>query len=195
MKSILRWTGQGLLAAGVLLLSFAAASLVYSHGFQAYQNWLFDRPRQESRQRVPIAEPIAHSVIGRLEIPRLEVSVMVVEGVADPDLLRGAGHVPGTALPGQGGNIAIAAHRDTFFRPLQYIRENDVIFLTSDTGAHQYVVTSISVAPPSAIYVLEPTTEPTLTLISCYPFTFVGPAPDRFIVRARRTESITKPPA
>jgi sortase A len=128
----------------------------------------------------------AGSAIGRIEIPRIGISVIVLEGDDQRTLRRGAGHIPGTALPGEEGNVAIAAHRDTFFRPLRNIRKNDVIMLSSVESTSLYRVESTEVVEPSHTEVLDNTAKPTLTLITCYPFFYVGAAPNRFIVRARR---------
>ena len=128
----------------------------------------------------------AGSAIGRIEIPRIGISVIVLEGDDQRTLRRGAGHIPGTALPGEEGNVAIAAHRDTFFRPLRNIRKNDVILLSSVESTSLYRVESTEVVEPSHTEVLDNTGKPTLTLITCYPFFYVGAAPNRFIVRARR---------
>ncbi|HEX6323500.1 MAG TPA: class D sortase [Vicinamibacterales bacterium] len=127
-------------------------------------------------------------LIGSIEIPRLGVSAIVREGVDAPTLRRAVGHVPETALPGDAGNIALAAHRDSFFRPLKDVRAGDVINLRTPDGDFTYVVRETRVTGPAEMSVLAPTAEPTLTLITCYPFHFVGDAPDRFIVRARAVD-------
>jgi len=123
-------------------------------------------------------------LIGRLEIPRLGVSVMVVEGVAVRDLERAAGHIPGTALPGQHGNVGIAAHRDTYFRPLAGIHTGDRMTVQTVDGLYAYRVVSTQIVRPEDAQVLYPTSRDSLTLVTCYPFYYVGPAPMRFIVRA-----------
>jgi sortase A len=101
-------------------------------------------------------------------------------------LRHAVGHIPGTALPGLQGNVAIAGHRDTFFRGLQYIRKEDEITLTTLHGSYRYRVDSTLVVEPREIWVLEDTGDAILTLVTCYPFNYVGPAPLRFIVRARK---------
>ena len=124
--------------------------------------------------------------IGELEIPRLRVSVMVFEG-DDAGILRlGAGHIPGTALPPGSGNIGIAAHRDTYFRPLRVIRANDVITLKTPAGTSRYEVTGTRIVRPTDISVLARAPGRDLTLVTCYPFFYVGSAPQRFIVHARK---------
>ena len=134
----------------------------------------------------PHSRPAIGSVLGRIDIPRIGVSVMVLEGDNSRIFRRAAGHVEGTAEPGEPGNAAIAAHRDTFFRPLRKIREDDIIRFTSETQSYAYRVESVKVVGPDDAQVLADSPHPTLTLITCYPFYYVGPAPKRFIVRARQ---------
>src|SRR4051794_41268991 len=120
--------------------------------------------RAESRQfeqLLHIPQPrftpvAAGSLIGRIEIPRLGVSVMVVEGVDRRTLGRAAGHIPGTAQPGQPGNMGISAHRDTFFRPLRNIRSGDVITLATIGREYEYRVVSTKITTPSDVSVLDP---------------------------------------
>jgi sortase A len=128
----------------------------------------------------------ASGVIGRLEIPRLELSAVVIEGDDSKTLRRAVGHIPGTPLPGQTGNVALTGHRDTFFRPLRKIRVNDIIVLTTLQGEYHYRVVSTRVVSPDNIAVLNTSDDEILTLVTCYPFYFVGSAPNRFIVRAER---------
>jgi sortase A len=123
-------------------------------------------------------------VVGRLEIPRLSLSTVVFEGADEDVLERGAGHVPGSALPGDRGNTVVAAHRDTFFRPLRGIRTGDLVKIHTPLKDNVYVVKSARVVEPDEVSVLKPTREPALTLITCYPFRYIGPAPERFVVRA-----------
>jgi sortase A len=125
-------------------------------------------------------------LVGRLEIPRLGFSVIVSEGTDDATLRRAAGHIAGTAVPGQRGNVGIAGHRDTLFRPLRNIRQDDTILLTTLQGEYQYRVVSTRIVNPSDVAILNSDGNDALTLVTCYPFYFVGPAPDRFIVRAER---------
>jgi sortase A len=122
---------------------------------------------------------------GRIEIPRIRVSAVVVEGVTTRNLRVAVGHMPGTAFPGDSGNVAIAGHRDSFFRNLRYVRVNDTILLTTLYGVYQYSVTEIKVVQPDDLSVIGHFEDPVLTLITCYPFYFAGPAPQRFIVHAR----------
>jgi|SRR5579872_97115 len=125
----------------------------------------------------------------RIEIPRLTISAMIGEGI-DPRTLRWAvGHIPGTALPGEPGNVGLAAHRDLYFRNLRFIRQGDVILVSTPAGESEYSVEWTRIVEPIDIGVLKPTSDQVLTLVTCYPFSYVGSAPQRFIVRARRIPS------
>jgi sortase A len=124
--------------------------------------------------------------IGTLEIPRLGMSSVVLEGDGAAALLFGVGHLADTPLPWQGGNSVFAAHRDTFFRPLAGIRRDDVIRFSTAGAEFEYVVKELKVVKPTELAVLDVTPSPTLTLITCFPFDYVGQAPDRFIVKAER---------
>jgi sortase A len=126
--------------------------------------------------------------IGRLEIPRLDMSIMILEGIDNRSLRRGIGHIPGTALPGESGNAGIAGHRDSFFRGLGKIRKHDRISVQTFDGVYEYEVDAIRVVDPGAVEVLNDTGEPVLTLVTCYPFHLVGPAPKRFVVQASLKE-------
>lgn len=123
-------------------------------------------------------------LLGRIEVPRLHVSALVLEGVDSLTLRRGVGHIPGTALPLQPGNVGLAGHRDKFFRGLKDVRRGDVITLTTPGGTFHYHVDWTRVVEPHDTAVLDPSAQPSLTLVTCYPFYYIGSAPDRFIVRA-----------
>ena len=126
----------------------------------------------------------AGTTLAVLRIPSRDIEVPILDSTDDLALNRGAGHVEGTALPGEAGNIAIAAHRDGFFRGLKDIQLGDEIELTTLEGQQAFVVSRLDIVDPYEVSVLDPTSEPVLTLITCYPFYFVGSAPERFIVRA-----------
>ncbi len=130
------------------------------------------------------APPARQAVIGRLEIPRLKLAVMVREGADESTLSRAVGHIPGTALPGRIGNVGLAGHRDTFFRKLMNIRADDIIELETTAGTYRYVVNSTRIVTPRDVSVLKASGGETLTLVTCYPFYYVGSAPKRFIVHA-----------
>ncbi len=125
-------------------------------------------------------------VLGRMDIPRLGMSVAVLEGTNSRMLRLGVGHIEGTALPGDTGNSGIAGHRDTFFRALKDVRRNDEIEIQTASGRFRYQVDWMKVVAPNDTSVLKASTESVLTLVTCYPFYFVGPSPNRFVVRAHK---------
>jgi sortase A len=123
---------------------------------------------------------------GRIEITSIGLSSMILEGVDRETLRRGVGHIPGTGLPGEPGNVALAGHRDTFFRALRNIQKDDEIALETLDGSYRYRVDYTQVVAPESTEALNGSSDPILTLVTCYPFFFVGPAPKRYIVRAHR---------
>ncbi len=181
MSRAFKYSSRLLLVCAVLLLAYCGYALIHS--------WMFQRIQSDQFQQTLTTPHKPHAtdgLIGRIEIPRLGISVVVMEGTTKSILGEAAGHIAGTALPGQQGNIGISAHRDTFFRPLRHIRQNDNITLTTATGAFRYRVVSTQIVSPHDMGVLKPGNDQILTLVTCYPFYFVGPAPNRFIVRAAR---------
>jgi sortase A len=132
-----------------------------------------------------LGTPKAGSALGRLEIPRLEVSAIVRSGTDSRTLRLAIGHINGTAAPGESGNVGLAAHRDTFFRRLGEIQPDDEVRLVTARGTYAYRVEGTQIVNPRETWVLNQTDTPTLTLITCYPFRYVGSAPQRFVVRAR----------
>jgi len=127
-------------------------------------------------------------LIGKLEVPRIGLSVMVREGVDDQTLRRAAGHLPSTALPGEPGNLVILGHRDTFFRSLRELEQGDIVQVSTARDHFTYEIESIQVVEPDSINLAAPASESVATLITCYPFTYIGPAPRRFVARARLRE-------
>jgi sortase A len=127
------------------------------------------------------------SLIGKLEIPSIQLSVMLREGVDAASLRKAAGHLPSSALPGDSGNFVLLGHRDTFFRPLRGIAQGDTIRVRSLRQVFTYTVDSIRIESPELSWAVQDTSAPVLTLITCFPFDYVGPAPRRFVVQARMT--------
>jgi len=138
----------------------------------------------EKSLHVGIAPPLAV-----LRVPALGIEAPVLEGTGDAAMNRGAGHIEGSALPGEAGNVGIAGHRDGFFRALKDVKMGDVVELERNTGAgikhDEYKVERISVVEPNDVSVVAATSDATLTLVTCYPFYFVGTAPQRFVVQAK----------
>jgi len=131
-----------------------------------------------------------HTLIGRLTIPRLHLSAIVREGVGQDTLGLAVGHIPGTSLPGQNGNVGVAGHRDTLFVGLKGIEPNDLVHFETLEGSYVYQVKSTEVVKPRDVGVLKAGQYPELTLVTCYPFSYIGSAPDRFIVKAREVSHI-----
>jgi sortase A len=148
------------------------------------------KPAAAPDETPTVERPAQRSVIGRLEIPRLQLAVMVREGADEGTLSRAVGHIPGTALPGSVGNVGLAGHRDTFFRPLRNIRADDMIELETTGGTYRYIVKSTRIVTPRDVSVLEASGGETLTLVTCYPFYYVGSAPKRFIVHAALMQEV-----
>lgn len=198
---------------GLAALGYWGYSMLEKQAVQAYGDWAFE---QELSGRENSVKDYLGSLIGRkpeptpsttnpeatlpsprlsvpnetwkarIQIPRVEIEAVVHHGVDKGTLRRAVGHIPGTALPGQPGNVGLAAHRDTFFRGLRNIKEDDVIIVETQEGVFHYEVDSTRIVSPNRVDVLDATGEPTLTLVTCYPFNYVGKAPKRFIVHARQ---------
>src|ERR1700692_2573516 len=170
------WIGSALIFGGVALLAwYWWTQHERATAQQRAKEWLIGTT---AVRRTASPPPVRRGdVIGELEIPRLNVSVMVFEGDDAGILSQGAGHIPGTALASGSGNIGIAAHRDTYFRPLRAVHPNDVIALKTPAGTSRYAVTETKVVRPSDVAVLARATGRDLTLVTCYPFYYIGNAP------------------
>jgi sortase A len=181
------WLGSALILGGAALLAYYSYTLrERTDAQQRAKEWLGRASAGHSSAPAPAPPVRRGDVVGEIEIPRLRLSVAIFEGDDAGILEQGAGHIPGTALPSGSGNIGIAAHRDTFFRPLRNIHPDDVIAVKTLAGTSRYAVTETEIVPPSDIGVLAPAAGRDLTLVTCYPFYYVGSAPKRFIVHARR---------
>jgi sortase A len=189
INPVLRWSRNVFLIIGLLALSYVGFALLDARLYQAEQARRFERALKETnlaRAESPAIAVSEGSPLGRIEISAVGLTVMVLEGTDEGTLRRAVGHIRGTPLPGQRGNVALAGHRDTFFRGLRRIRVNDEITLTTLSGSYRYRVDSTKVVKPEETEVLEDYGDDILTLVTCYPFNFVGLAPNRFIVRAHR---------
>ena len=181
-----------LAVAGILALGFWLANLIGTALYEETEAHRFDQDVKSGENATevslaplaPVVAPRNGAVVGKLEIPRVKVSVIVVEGADSRDLKHAAGHISGTALPGERGNLGIAAHRDTFFRPLRDVRRGDNIVLHTLRGDYWYSVASTSVVLPDDIHALDSAGSETMTLVTCYPFYFIGSAPKRYVVMA-----------
>jgi sortase A len=201
-EDVLRWIERGLLTVGVVLGAWCAAVLVEARFHQsvpvaaplrvtqtAVPVLPGDRGSSAPHGAAPSAPPVG-SVIAKLEAPSVQMTTTVLEGSDDATLSRGAGHIEDTPFPGQPGNIGIAGHRDTVFRPLRRIKVGDPLQITTANGTYRYRISKTVIVGPDDVYVLDPTDRPTVTLVTCYPFDFIGHAPKRFIVQAELTEPV-----
>jgi sortase A len=199
LQRFLKWGQRVFFACAVLLLGYCAFALVDTWIFQRRESGELDRllrDRNLASQGTPQPGPstalkgapaaAVDGLIGRIEIPRLLLSAVVVEGTGKTVLRRAVGHIPGTALPGQAGNVGLTGHRDTFFRSLKDLKIKDEIQFSTLAGNFNYEVESLRVVDPDNVGVLAPSGHNVLTLVTCYPFYFVGPAPKRWIVTARQ---------
>jgi sortase A len=178
IQRLLLWIGLGMLA-------YSGGTVAYGAIQQKYLSWIFHQKAGKPAGALQLQEG---GLVGKLEIPRVGISVMILQGSEEATLTVGAGHVAGTPFPGAEGNVAIAAHRDTYFRNLKGIRTGDSIHFSTMQGSYDYVVDSTETVDPGNTRVLESRARRELTLITCYPFYFVGSAPKRFIVHARPAE-------
>jgi sortase A len=211
-KSSLRWLERALIAIGILCVGIWIWSWLDAKIYQYRESRLLEEAAsaravasaaaetdalgtfrkasapapEEKKERSEPGE--AGSLVGRIEIPRLDVSAIVLEGVDKKTLRRGVGRIPETALPGNGGNVGLAAHRDSFFRGLKDIRKNDIVTFKTMEDTYYYRVEWTEIVLPKDTHVLADSGVPELTLVTCYPFYYVGSAPKRFIVRAQRID-------
>lgn len=178
------WLEWLLVGIGIGCLGVFAYETVEARRFQAERAAEFARAAQAY---APVSVR-AGSLIGMLDVPRLNLTAPVIEGDDDATLQRAAGHLPDTPLPWERGNAAVAGHRDGLFRPLKDIKVGDEVRFRTSRDEYRYRVTRTSIVQPDDISVLEPRGPASLTLITCYPFAFVGTAPKRFIVHASRVD-------
>ncbi|MFL6280619.1 MAG: class D sortase [Vicinamibacterales bacterium] len=176
---------RGLFALAAILLGW----YFLQHAITAYEQAAANRELESvhlavDRPASAVPRLTAGALIGRVEIPRVGVSAIVREGDDAATLRHAVGHIPDTALPGEPGNAGLAGHRDTFFRALKSVRQGDRITITIPGGVLEYVVRHTTVVDPDDVSVLSPTGHQTLTLVTCYPFYYIGSAPRRFIVQA-----------
>jgi LPXTG-site transpeptidase (sortase) family protein len=176
------WLEWLLLGIGIGCLGTYAYETVEARRFQAKQAVAFARSAQAY---APVTVRTG-GLVGMLDVPRLKLSTPVIEGDDDRTLKRAVGHLPDTPFPWQDGNSAVAGHRDGLFRPLKDIKIGDEIRFRTSRDHFRYRVVETSIVQPDDVSVLHPRSHRSLTLITCYPFSFVGNAPKRFIIHAER---------
>jgi sortase A len=188
-SSLSRFAQRSLFWMGLALLAYVGGAAAYAGFYQRYQSSIFEEQKMApAAAAVIVEEPVElrdGALIGRLEIPQVGISVMVLQGVEESALRVGAGHVPGTPSPGGDGNVVVAAHRDTFFRKLESILPGNTIRFETVRRTYEYIVESTEIVDPQDTRVMESRAFSELTLITCFPFYYVGAAPKRFVVHAR----------
>ena len=203
-----RWLQRGFLAFGLFSLALWSNNEVESRGFQTAESKKLDAALREAEPKASEATPSEatlhgppafeppkqaagqEDVLGRIEISRLGIKAIVAAGTDAKTLGRAVGQIPSTARPGSPGNCALAGHRDTFLRGLGGVRVNDVIHIVTLERTYTYKVEWSAVVEPQRVDVLDSTATRSLTLVTCYPFDFVGHAPQRFVVRASQVEAV-----
>jgi LPXTG-site transpeptidase (sortase) family protein len=186
---LLRGLERGLLATGLLLAVWCAVVLVEARYYKALPvpppAVLTTLPGEAPDSNAhPRAAVEVGGWVARIEAPTVNLSATVLEGSDDETLAKGAGHIEDTAFPGEPGNVGIAGHRDTTFRPVRNLHVGDPLVVTTSNGVYRYRISKTTVVEPEDVFVLDPADHPTLTLVTCYPFEYVGHAPHRFIVSA-----------
>lgn len=190
-----------LMWAGLALLIYVGSQygMMYAEQRRLAREW------ERQQQQVPVRlenAAIVHTPsdgLTRLSIPKINLDAVVVEGTTRKNLLLGPGHLQDSAAPGEAGNSVITAHRDTFFRHIYELNEGDQILVQRDGKAYTYQVTGKKVVQPTDMSVLQESKDPRLTLITCYPTYYVGPAPGRLVVFSKllepQEEAVSKPRA
>lgn len=168
---------------GAAALGWVLYVSAYAYIFQAVQSRHLAALRSET---VAPRQLRTGELIGKLTIPRIGLSDVVLEGDDDATLRRAVGHIPGTSLPDGSGTVGLAAHRDTFFRNLGRLRPNQEIDLETPAGTYRYRVMSTAIVDPANVEVLRPQGHQALALVTCYPFHYIGPAPRRYVITAWR---------
>jgi sortase A len=199
-----RWAERLLVALGVLCLGYYLYTIGEAHLYQTLEDRELDKILNSATPApstgatpgagapgavAPVRTIPGGSTVGRIEIPRLGVSAVIRAGSDARTLRLAVGYIPGTALPGDDGNVGLAAHRDTFFRNLRDINPDDEIRVVTTDGVFHYYVQGTNIVMPKDVWVLDPTNYPALTLVTCYPFNYIGSAPKRFVVRAALARS------
>lgn len=201
-SQLLRATRRGLLAVAAACASTVALAHIRAQAYTTLEQDRLDSVLAGEGPDAPglpsaatgraRAEARPGRAWGRFEVPRLGVSVLVAEGVDERTLGVAVGHFPGSAFPGEVGNVALAGHRDTVFRVLEDVWPEDVVLLTTQDGVFEYRVEWLAIVDPDRTDVVAPTDDSLLTLVTCYPFEYVGRAPLRYVVRARSVERLPR---
>ena len=184
-RKVLSWA---FIAIGILLLGYVSGQ--YWSMYRSQKNLEAEWQRQAATVSVPgHADISAQQMLTRLVIPKIDMDAIVVEGASRRELSEGPGHMKQTAQPGETGNAVITAHRDTFFRHIYELNKGDQIEVRRSGRTFTYAVTGKRIVKPEDVSVIKPTNDPQLTLITCYPTYYIGPAPERLVVFSRLVQS------
>jgi sortase A len=193
--TVLRVVERALYALGLVCLGAVAGAQLQSWRFNARESarlaaLLDEREASVLHAAAARAEAQPGRAFGRIEFPDQGYSTLLAEGIDASTLRLAVGHLPGSAFPGERGNVALAGHRDSFFHVLKNVAHDERLLLRTPDGVFTYRIVWRSVLEPSRVDVLASAAEPALTLVTCYPFGYIGPAPLRYVVRAR----LVRPP-
>jgi LPXTG-site transpeptidase (sortase) family protein len=187
-----RTISLAMIVIGVVLLGYVTGQ--YWGMYRSQKNLEAEWQRQAATVSVPGKAPISpDQLLTRLQIPKIQVDAIVVEGASRRELSEGPGHMKQTAQPGETGNAVITAHRDTFFRHIYELNKGDQIQVRRSGRIFTYEVTGHKIVMPEDISVIKPTNNPQLTLITCYPTYYIGPAPKRLVVFSKLVDSDGQP--
>jgi LPXTG-site transpeptidase (sortase) family protein len=185
-QQLLRVSPIALMVLGASILFYVCTQYwtMYSGQRHLAQEWEQQQMAIDSGTMKPPQDGLT-----RIFVPKIDLDAVVVEGTSQSALLRGPGHLEDTPAPGDSGNSVISAHRDTFFRRIYELKKGDVVRIERNGRSYVYEVTGKKIVQPTDLSVIKPTTDPRLTLITCYPTYFIGPAPERLVVFAKRMET------
>jgi sortase A len=188
-RRVLSWS---LIAIGIILLGYVGGQ--YWQMYRSQKNLKVEWQHQTATVSAPGHADIApDQMLTRLVIPKIDMDAIVIEGASRRELSEGPGHMKETAQPGETGNAVITAHRDTFFRHIYELNKGDHIQVRRSGRTFTYAVTGKRIVKPEDVSVIKPTNDPQLTLITCYPTYYIGPAPERLVVFSRLVESEGQP--
>lgn len=189
-----RTLSLALIIVGLALLGYVANA--YWGMYRSQKTLEAQWERQAALANTPGAAPklTAEDMLTRVVIPKINLDAIVVEGASRKKLSEGPGHMKETATPGEPGNAVITAHRDTFFRHIYELNKGDDILIRRNGQVFRYQVTGKKIVMPNDVGVLKQTPDPQLTLITCYPTYYIGPAPKRLVVFSRLVESSNEAP-
>lgn len=171
-----------LLLLGLVLLIYVSVQYGHMYFEQRHLAQEWQRQQQEHQNHPQQATAVEEDGLTRISVPKIDLDSVVVEGTSEKALLLGPGHMTDTPVPGEAGNVVITGHRDTFFRHIHELQKGDTVVVQRDGKTFRYEVTGKKIVDPNDVSVLQPTKDSRMTLITCYPTFYIGPAPKRLVV-------------